>query len=341
MSNENSETEVQTPETTPKPKKKRSKIKKVVSKKRFIFLTIVAIVLSVISWLHFSKFESTDDAFVEAHIVRVSPKVSGIVSKLHIDDNQHVKKGELLIEIDDKDFQVRYEQANAAYEAAIYKQKSAKATESAADIDTDLAEQDLKRYKDLFAKGAVSQQEMDRAQSKFEQTRANLSTAQENVFSTQKNKVADADLKRLKAQMEQTKLELSYTKIYAPEDGKITNRSAEEGAYSHMGAPMFSLVPDKRWVVANFKETQLEKIRPGQDVDIKVDAYPNLKLKGKVDSIQSSTGAKTSMFPPENAVGSYVKVVQRVPVKIIFNEKIDSQYSVEPGMSVVPRIHIK
>lgn len=343
MSNENKEN-VEIKETEKRPerrKSKRSKIKKVVSKKRFIFFTIAAIILSVVSWLYFSSFESTDDAFVEAHIVRVSPKVSGIISKLHIDDNQHVKKGELLIEIDDKDFQVRYEQAKAAYDMALYKQKSAKATQEAADVDLALAESDLKRYKGLYAKGAVSQQEMDRAQSKYEQTKANLTSAQENVFSSKKNKVADADLKRLKAAMEQAKLDLSYTKIYASEDGKITNRSAEEGAYIHLGAPLFSLVPDKRWVVANFKETQLEHIRPGQDVDIKVDAYPKLKLKGKVDSIQSSTGAKTSMFPPENAVGSYVKVVQRVPVKITFSQPLSSQYSIEPGMSVVPKVHIK
>ena len=204
-----------------------------------------------------------------------------------------------------------------------------------------LAERDYQRYQNLFEKGAVSKQEMDNAKSKYELAKAKFAAAQQTVFSPTKNKVADAELKKLEAAMNQAKLELSYTKIYASEDGKITNRSAEEGAFINAGAPLFSIVPDKRWVVANFKETQLNKIRVGQKVKIKVDAYPHLKLEGKVDSIQSSTGAKTSMFPPENAVGSYVKVVQRVPVKIVFTSKIDPQYSVEPGMSVVTKVLVK
>ena len=221
---------------------------------------------------------------------------------------------------------------------ALYKQKSAVVDKNAAQTDLKVAQQDFDRYKNLYDKGAVSQQEYDRAKSKYDLAKANLATAQQAVFSKEKNKVADAELKRLEAAMNQAKLELSYTKIFASEDGKITNRSAEEGAYINAGAPLFSIVPDKRWVVANFKETQLNKIRVGQKVKIKVDAYPHLKLEGKVDSIQSSTGAKASMFPPENAVGSYVKVVQRVPVKIVFTSKIDPQYSIEPGMSVVPKV---
>lgn len=321
---------------------KKSKAKKIVKGKKLYFLiTLIIFILGTLAWSYFSSFESTDDAFVEAHIVRVSPKVSGIISKLYIDDNQHVKKGDLLIEIDDRDYKVRYDQTKAAYEMALYKQKSAKADTAATQTDMMLAQQDLQRYKNLYIKGAVSKQELDRAQSTYEMSKAKHTTANENVFSTSGNKVADADLKRLKAAMEQAALEISYTKIYAAEDGKITNRSAEEGAFINVGAPMFSLVPDKRWVVANFKETQLEHIRVGQEVDIKVDAYPHLKIKGEVDSIQSSTGAKTSLFPPENAVGSYVKVVQRVPVKIIFTSKIDPQYNVEPGMSVIPRVRIK
>lgn len=333
-----------TPKNDDKPQKrgrKRAKTKRVFKKRYIILLGVVAAVLFVLGWMYFSSFVSTDDAFVEAHIVRVSPKISGIISKLYIDDNQHVKKGDLLIEIDDRDFKVRYEQAKAAYDMALFRQSSARATESAADIDLELAKQDLDRYEGLFKKGAVSQQELDRARSKYEQSRANLTGAQENVFSKKKNKVADAELQRLKAAMEQAKLDLSYTKIYASEDGKITNRSAEEGAYIHTGSPMFSLVPDKRWIVANYKETQIENIRPGQRVEIKVDAYPGKKFMGKVDSIQASTGAKMSMFPPENAVGSYVKVVQRVPVKIVFTESIDSQYNIEPGMSVIPKVFVK
>ncbi len=326
-------------DSTEKPSRKK-KTKKVV-KKRFLIPSIIILVLCLLGWLYFSTFETTDDAFVEGHIVRISPKVTGIIEKLYIDDNQHVKKGDLLLQIDDRDYKVRYEQAKAAYEMALYKQKSAVVDKNAAETDLKVAQQDFDRYKNLFEKGAVSQQEYDRAKSKFDLAKANFENAQQAVFSKEKNKVADAELRRLEAAMKQAQLELSYTKIYASDDGKITNRSAEEGAFINAGAPLFSIVPDKRWVVANFKETQLNKIRVGQKVKIKVDAYPHLKLVGKVDSIQSSTGAKTSMFPPENAVGSYVKVVQRVPVKIIFTEPIDPQYSIEPGMSVVPKVLVK
>lgn len=326
-------------ETTDKPKRKK-KTKKVV-KKRFLVPIIIILVVCILGWMYFSTFETTDDAFVEGHIVRISPKITGIIEKLYIDDNQHVKKGDLLLVIDDRDYQVKYDQAKAAYEMALYRQKSAVVDKVSAETDLKVAKQDFERYKNLFEKGAVSQQEYDQAKSKYDVAKANYATAQQAVFSKEKNKVADAELKRLEAAMKQAELELSYTKIYAPDDGKITNRSAEEGAYINAGAPLFSIVPDKRWVVANFKETQLDGMRVGQPVRIKVDAYPHLKLMGKVDSIQSSTGAKTSMFPPENAVGSYVKVVQRVPVKIVFTDKLDPQYNIEPGMSVVPKVYIK
>ena len=338
MEENNKQDEVMADVNTKTSRKKRTK--KVV-KKRFLIPTLVVLVLCLLGWLYFSTFETTDDAFVEGHIIRVSPKVTGIIEKLYVDDNEHVKKGQLLVTIDDRDYKVRYEQAKAAYEMALYKQKSEVVDKNAAETDLKMAQQDFDRYKNLYEKGAVSQQEYDRAKSKYDLAKANYASAQQQVFSKEKNKVADAELKRLEAVMNQTKLELSYTKIYASEDGKITNRSAEEGAYINAGAPLFSIVPDKRWVVANFKETQLNKIRVGQKVKIKVDAYPSLKLMGVVDSIQSSTGAKASMFPPENAVGSYVKVVQRVPVKIVFTSKIDPQYSIEPGMSVVPKVYVK
>lgn len=313
-------------EIADKPSKKKKKAKKVV-KKRFVLPVIIAVVLLVLGWLYLSSFETTDDAFIEGHIIRISPKVTGTIEKLYVDDNEFVKKDKLLVQIDDRDYKVRYEQAKAAYEMALYKQTPAK-------VDLSVAKQDFERYKSLYEKGAVSQQEFDVAEAKYV-------AAQQSVFSKEKNKVADADLKRLEAAMNQAKLQLSYTKIYATEDGRITNKSAEEGAFINAGAPLFSIVPEKRWVVANFKETQLNKIRVNDRVKIKIDAYPHLKLEGRVDSIQASTGAKASMFPPENAVGSYVKVVQRVPVKIVFTKPLDPQYSIEPGMSVVPKVYVK
>jgi membrane fusion protein (multidrug efflux system) len=316
--------------------------KRVVKKRHIALFVITGIIIaSLAGLLWFSTFETTYDWFVEAHIVRISPKVTGIIDKLYIDDNQLVKKGDLLLTIDDRDYKVKYEQAEAAYKMALYKQKSAVVDRKSSNIDMGLAQRDYERYLNLYSMGAVSKQEMDNAKSKYELTKAKNAAVEQTVLSGSKNKVADAELERLAALKEQAKLELSYTKIYAPEDGKITNRSAEAGAFVNAGTPLFSIVPEKRWIVANFKETQLNKIRVGQDVIIKVDAYPGLKIKGKVSSIQSSTGAKTSLFPPENAVGSYVKIVQRVPVKIEFTEKVDSQYSIEPGMSVVPKVLVK
>lgn len=327
----------------PKTKKEgvRRKIRSIIGKKRFMSSILIAIVIIIFGYIYFSSFETTDDAFIEGHVVRISPKVSGIISQILINDNQHVKTGDLLIKIDDNDYKVRFEQAKAAYEMALFRQKSAVADKNALQIDYDLAKRDLERYTNLYEKGAVSKQDLDRAKAKFEATGAKLTTAGENILSVSGDKVADAELKKLEAAMKQAELELSYTSVFAGEDGKITNRSAEEGAFIHAGAPMFSIVPDKRWIIANFKETQLGKMEIGQDVDIKVDAYPRHKFKGKVDSIQSSTGSRSSLFPPENAVGSFVKVVQRVPVKIVFTDKIPSQYNIEPGMSVVPKVYLK
>ena len=148
------------------------------------------------------------------------------------------------------------------------------------------------------------------------------------------------NIKKLEAKVKEDELNLSYTKIYAPTDGLITNRSVEKGNYIQTAQPLFSIVSDKMWVVANFKETQVANMKKGQSVKIKIDTYPNKKFLGEVDSIQRSTGSKASLFPPENAVGSYVKIVQRVPVKIIFKEDI-SQYNIVPGMSSVPKVKVK
>ena len=162
------------------------------------------------------------------------------------------------------------------------------------------------------------------------------------MLSKDNNIVADADLKAAKAAMEQAELNLSYTTIKAPQAGTIASRRVERGMYVNVGSPLCTIVPHNVWVVANFKENQLRHMKPGQPVDIKVDTYPNKVFKGEIDSIQRSSGAKASLFPPENAVGSFVKIVQRVPVKIVFTEEIDpEEYNIVPGMSVVPKVKVK
>ena len=155
-------------------------------------------------------------------------------------------------------------------------------------------------------------------------------------------KVADADLKEVKALRDKAKLNLGYTNIYAPQTGTVSSRRVEKGMYVNVGTPLFVIVPENVWIVANYKENQLRHMRPGQEVNIKIDTYPDHVFKGKVDSIQRASGAKSSMFPPENAVGSFVKIVQRIPVKIVFTEKIDPNvYNIVPGMSVVPKVRVK
>ena len=182
------------------------------------------------------------------------------------------------------------------------------------------AEQDQKRALELFGKGGISAQERDTA--------------------VQAASTAKADTEADEAAVEQAKLNLLYTKISAPEDGRVTNKAIEPGDYVQVGQNLFALVTPERWTTANFKETQLRKIRPGQPAQVSVDAYPDHPLRGHVDSIQAGSGARFSLLPPENATGNYVKVVQRVPVKIVLDEQPDVQRVLGPRMSVVPTVAV-
>ncbi|MBR1681568.1 HlyD family secretion protein [bacterium] len=312
--------------------------------KRYVFipLGIIVAILLIFAIVYNLQFQSTDDAYVENHMVQVAPKVSGQIVAVYVTDNQKVKTGDLVAQIDDADYIVKANQARAAYERALAAQKVAKANYSAAQISIENARTDYERYKKLYETGAVSKQQLDMAQTKYEASQANLVNADENVMSPEQNKVADADIKVLKALKDKAELELSYTKIYAPQDGTVSGKRVEVGAYVQTGSPLFAIVPNNVWVVANFKENQVGQMKKGQPVDIKVDAYPNKVFKGKVDSIQRASGAKSSLFPPENAVGSFVKIVQRIPVKIVFDEEINpEQYNIVPGMSVIPKVKVK
>lgn len=312
--------------------------------KRFIFIPLGIVLAIVLGFaiIYNMQFQSTDDAYVENHMVQVAPKVAGQIVAVYITDNQKVKAGDLVAEIDKADYVVKAEQARAQYEKALAAQKVAKANFNAAQISIDNAKADFERYQKLYKTGAVSKQQLDMAQTKYEASQANLVNADENVMSQNQNKVADADIKVLKALKDKAELDLSYTKIYAPQDGTVSGKKVEVGSYVQVGAPLFAIVPHNVWIVANFKENQVGQMKAGQPVDIKVDAYPNKVFKGKIDSIQRASGAKSSLFPPENAVGSFVKIVQRIPVKIVFDEKIDeTQYNIVPGMSVVPKVKVK
>lgn len=313
-------------------------------RKRFIFipLSILTVVVLIFAIVYNMQFQSTDDAYVENHMVQVAPKVAGQLKAVYVQDNQQVKTGDLVAEIDPADYIVKANEARAAYERALAAQKVAKANYSAAQISIENAKADYERYKNLYETGAVSKQQLDMAQTRYQTSQANLVNADENVMSESQNKVADADIKVLKAKMDKAELELSYTKIYAPQDGTVSGKRAEVGAYVQTGSPLFAIVPNEVWVVANFKENQVGQMKKDMPVEIKIDAYPNKVFKGKIDSIQRASGAKSSLFPPENAVGSFVKIVQRIPVKIVFDEEINSEeYNIVPGMSVIPKVKVK
>lgn len=306
-------------------------------KKRVIVPSITALILLIfglIVTINSIFYKSTDDAFVEGHIITIAPRVSGPVIKLYIDDNQEVKKGALLLEIDPEDYKTKYNEIKANLEEAKAMLGSAQNEIVKSYSALDFAKGDYKRYSAMYNKGISSKQDYD-------SSRNNLTAAQTNSNSAKsKHDEISASIKKLEAQLEQARLNLSYIKIYAPEDGKITNRSVEQGNYVQTAQPLFSIVPHKVWVVANFKETQVANMEKGQKVKIKIDAFPNRKFNGVVDSIQMASGAKASLFPPENAVGSYVKIVQRIPVKILFTDDI-SNLNIIPGMSVVPVVKVK
>ncbi len=282
--------------------------------------------------------------------------------KLHIKDNQEVKKGDILLEIDPNDYIVALEQKEAKLLEAKaqlnashndIQENTSLSNKTGKDISSvktrlDFAKRTYGRDLMLSKDGIVSKEELDSSKTAYNSLNANYLAEQEKKkaadiaiqSSIAKRQEIEALIKRLESEIDEAKLNLSYTKIYAPQDGKISARTVEEGNYVQVAQPLMSIVSDEVWIVANYKETQLGQVREGQDVTIKIDTYPKKRFKGKVDSLQRATGAKSSLFPPENAVGSYVKIVQRIPVKIIFCEDI-SGYNIAPGMSVVPKIKIR
>jgi membrane fusion protein (multidrug efflux system) len=299
-------------------------------------LAVLALILGTGYLLYAMSRESTDDAFIQGHIVSVSARVSGHVDKVNIDDNQQVRQGEVLVELDPRDFQVNVDLKQAALEAAQAATEQTIAQIHVASTEAARAEKDYNRYRQLFdANGGITQQQVDNAAAATKSAAAQLEAANSQVA------VAQAKADQARAELAQAQLNLSYTKIIAPQPGRVTNKAVEQGEYITVGQPLLNIVPQEVWVVANFKETQLKYMKPGQPVKIKVDAYPQKTFKGHVDSIQTGTGSVFSLLPPENATGNYIKVVQRVPVKIIFDEDPNDTRMLSPGMSVVPEVKVK
>ncbi len=324
-------------ETTKKEEPQKEDNRPEYMKKRVIVPSITAIIFLIFGIfysVHSVYYKSTDDAFIEGHVITVAPRVAGPVLKLNIEDNQEVKKGDLLLEIDPNDYEAKLKETKAKLEEAKASLVDTEHQVVRSLSDLDFAKADYERYSKMYAKGIASKQDYDASSNKLTASEANNKSAQA------KYDEINASIKRLEAEIEQDELNLSYTKIYASQNGLITNRTVEQGNYVQVAQPLFAIVPEKMWIVANFKETQIANMKKGQPVSIKIDTYRGKKFKGEVDSIQRSTGSRQSLFPPENAVGSYVKIVQRVPVKIIFKEDI-SKYNIVPGMSVVPEVKVK
>ncbi|HWW00226.1 MAG TPA: HlyD family secretion protein [Candidatus Acidoferrum sp.] len=320
--------------------------------------------------------ESTDDAFLDAHIVSIAPKVAGLVDKVQAVDNQFVPAGQLLVEIDPRDLQVELDRKRAAVNAAranvdvikatvelfrseiataeaTAKQSAAEAAASQAKAER--AGADLKRAQELIANHTISPQEFDSARADAMVAEASLSAARQKAASDE-SKVAQSQAQlgagvkgyeRAEAQTREAELEartaelnLSYARISAPEAGRVTKKAVEQGNYVQVGQSLMALVPNQLYVTANFKESQLAGLRTNQRARLRIDAVPERTFAGHVDSVQAGSGARFSLLPPENAVGNYVKVVQRVPVKLVFDEPLPADRVLGPGMSVVPSVRV-
>jgi membrane fusion protein (multidrug efflux system) len=322
---------------------------------------IVAAAGGPIWWLNARQYESTDDAFIDARTATISSQVNGAIVEIPVTDNQLVEPGGVLARIDDRDYRVAADQAKAqidqakanisnldaqidAQQARI-EQAEKQVSESQAALT--FAQQEDARAQDLVRKGAGTQQraqqtasDMRQRQAAFDGAEVNLVVAQKQiaVFKTQRE-VSAGQLEQAQAAKDQADVNIARTVIVAPTAGWATKIMAAKGNYAQTGQALMMFVPRELWVTANFKESQLTNMRAGQRVDINVDAYPGRAFRGHVDSIQAGSGATFSLLPPENATGNYVKVVQRVPVKIVFDDTPDVYLG--PGLSVVPNVKVR
>jgi len=310
---------------------------------------------------HAEHFQSTDDAFIAARQSALAPKVSGYITAVPVSDNQHVAAGDVIARIDERDYRIALEQAEAqvaAAQASIenidaqLQVQQAQITANEAQVEQAqaalvFAEQQAARYQELAKKGAGTVQNEQQYSSQLRQQQAALASAQATLklaqrqteaLKAQRNS-AVASLAQAKAQRDQANLNLSYTTVTAAQPGRVVNLSAAVGQFAQPGTNLTMFVPDQTWVTANFKEIQLDRMRPGEPVTLRIDAYPDRAIRGHVDSVQPGSGTAFSLLPAQNATGNYVKIVQRVPVKIVMDDP-PTDVALGPGMSVVPTVRI-
>lgn len=323
-------------------------------------LLIVALVGVVIWWVTSSGYISTDDAFIDARTVPISAQVNAAIVDVPVTDNQLVEPGAVLVRLDDRDYKAQLDQAVAQVDQAKATVASVAAQITAQQARIEQAEnqasqtqaaltfarQQDERYQRMVKSGAVTEEQAQQYASGLLQAQATYAAAQRNVVVSQKQlpvlaaqkQQAQAQWEQARATREQAEANFSRTVITAPVAGRVAQLTAAKGKYAAVGQALMSFVPERVWVTANFKETELKSIRPGAPVSIKVEAYPNRTFKGHVDSIQPGSGTAFSLLPAENATGNFVWIVQRVPVKIVFNKPPDVLLG--PGMSVVPSVKI-
>jgi membrane fusion protein (multidrug efflux system) len=354
-------------------------------KKSLAFPIVLAILVIGGGWYGYSKyhyaqhFENTDDAQISADISPVIPRVAGYVKEVYVKDNQLVKAGDTLLLIDDRDLQIRLQEAEAALGTAESNLISATANADASKasiataqagistVDAQIesakvslwrATQDLQRYENLYKDHSITLQQYEQAQAakqvadkqvKILEQQKNQASKQTSAVSAQSNATtqqiesAKAIIKQRQAEVDAAKLNLSYTVITAPQSGLASKVNAQIGQFINAGQPLFSIVhSDKIWVTANFKETQLNRMIEGQEVNVEADVFPDHVFKAKVGSFSPATGSTFSLLPPDNASGNFVKVVQRLPVKIEFDEASDSLVKkLRPGMNVLVEVKVK
>jgi membrane fusion protein (multidrug efflux system) len=320
-------------------------------------------------WYSGRNIESTDDAYTDGRAITIAPQVSGTVVSLDVTDNEFVHKGQPLIHIDPRQYKndrelaagtlttAKAQHAGQQFAAQIARKsfpaqlEQAKAQVANAEAGLLQAQLEYKRQTSLTSL-ATTQQKVEQVTAAQKQAEAQVLVAkaqvEENSPVEQRIEQVDAQVAQNKGQVEQAQaqldradLNLEWTVVTAPQDGWITKRNVEVGNYVTPGQQIFSIVSPEIWITANFKESQLRDMRPGQKVQIEVDAYPGLKLRGHVDSVQLGSGTKFTAFPPENATGNFVKIVQRVPVKIIIDEGLDPKLPLPLGISVVPTVTVR
>ncbi|HTV52402.1 MAG TPA: HlyD family secretion protein [Steroidobacteraceae bacterium] len=329
-----------------------------------VALLLVLALGALLYWLHARHFEDTDDAFIDTHMIHVSPQIAGQVLRVYVNDNQRVRAGEPLVDLDPSDEQARLQealanqaqaetqlqQAQAQQTAAQAAHEQAMANAAAAAAQAVNAARDYERYSKLKITNprAVAQIQLDQSEAAQRSTSAQLVAARQQVRSAAvqidvaRTQVAGAQarIKAAAASVAESRIALGYTRIVAPVDGHVAQLTVAIGNYITPGGQMMSIVPTLVWVTANFKETDLDLIRPGQPVSVHVDACPGADLAGHVDSVERGAGQAFALLPPENATGNYVKVVQRVPVKIVL-EQYPRDCPIGPGMSVEPKVRVR